>query len=188
MTNNLNDFINNLCTIQSIKQQNMEKFLNLNNIKFKKSQYNFFFEFENYTFIIINNPNHYYSNINFYNLILPEIKPNNFIGIAYWKEPSSETTLFSPKLICKLFAFLKHYKSFCFKDLNLENIYFSKKYNQFFFKTIPDYINIQNFPYQNSLSFNPRNILENQPLFSYKNNNISYIEFIDFKITCPLNK
>ena len=178
MKDNLNIFIEGLKESHSRGPRNIRNFLSFKDINFKESKYNFFFNYNNYNFIIIIEFGDYFNEELLYQAIIPRKKNKCLEDIIYWEEPLNKATLYNPKILYELFKFLKIFDDVFFEKLTLENLYFSKKYNQFLFKTFPEYIEIEDSFYESGLTFIPRNILKNKDLFSYQNKNISYRDFI----------
>ncbi|WP_407535765.1 hypothetical protein [Cetobacterium somerae] len=91
---------------------------------------------------------------------------NSIIGIC-WKDEEEKINLRNPSILFKLFQKLInfHMCNIVFKNLNIENFYFSKALDQWIIKKPDDFIikgNLQNL----GLSYSPKNILENSSLYS----------------------
>lgn len=172
--NTTNDFFYQLNYFYNLNK--IEYFLNFKNIKFKKSNLNIFFEFNNLNFIILLNRNNFIQNNSLSNLILNNKVSYISNNIFYWEDSTTEFNFYTLDQIKDLFEFLHFSKNFCFENLTLDNIYFSKKFKRFFFKTIPNHINVEYLLNTNILTFNPKNILEDKSLFEFQNKKISYSE------------
>ncbi|MGL4865758.1 MAG: hypothetical protein ACRC4T_21890 [Cetobacterium sp.] len=91
---------------------------------------------------------------------------NSIIGIC-WEENEEKVNLRNPLTLFKLFQKLIgfHNSGIVFKNLNIENFYFSKVLNQWIIKKPNDFLikgNLSNL----GLFYSPKNILENSFLYS----------------------
>lgn len=91
---------------------------------------------------------------------------NSIIGIC-WEDEEEKINLRNPSILFKLFQKLInfHICNIVFKNLNIENFYFSKVLNQWIIKNPDDFIikgNLRSL----GLSYSPKNILENSSLYS----------------------
>lgn len=91
---------------------------------------------------------------------------NSIIGIC-WKDEEEKINLRNPSILFKLFQKLInfHMCNIVFKNLNIENFYFSKALDQWIIKKPNDFIIKENL-HNLGLSYSPKNILENSFLYS----------------------
>lgn len=103
----------------------------------------------------------------------------NNLPLIYWQDEEIEYDLLDTNTLYILFESLVSYKNYIFKDLCLEDIYFSKIYGRFFIKNFENFVPVPwlNIP---PLQYEPQNILNSKGLFKYGNTEINFNEALSF--------
>lgn len=96
---------------------------------------------------------------------------------VYWIDEEEEYNLLDSKTLHLLLSSLYEYKEWMFKDLTLDDMYFSKQYKCFFIK---DFRNIAPLKknYLPLLKYTPINILHYKDLFTLGENTVNFEEYL----------
>ena len=158
--------LNNVGSLCNFLNKGGVKFTNENGfISFKYKSFFFMFHTGNLSSYDLEN----FLKVNFGNsvYITSTLHPlNSIIGIC-WEDNEEKVNLRNPLTLFKLFQKLIdfHKSGIVFKNLNIENFYFSKVLNQLIIKKPNDFI-IKGSLSNLGLSYSPKNILENSSLYS----------------------
>lgn len=96
----------------------------------------------------------------------------------YWKDTEEEYNLLDSEVVYLLFSNLYEYKDWMFKDITLDDLYFSKDNQRFFIKNFRGIVPFKKLCLFN-LKYKPSNILYNKDLFILEKDPISYDEALE---------
>lgn len=96
----------------------------------------------------------------------------------YWKDTEEEYNLLDSEIVYLLFSNLYQYKDWMFKDITLDDLYFSKDSQRFFIKNFRGIVPFKKLCLFN-LKYRPSNILYNKDLFILEKDPISYNEALE---------
>lgn len=107
-----------------------------------------------------------------------------YFSLLTWEDEEyvGEINYLNSSILYKLFSDLGVFKNFLFEKLDLNDIYYSKKYQRFLIKKYSDFLNIKKLNIDHEyLSYNPKNILIGKTPFLYLEKPLEYSEALNLK-------
>lgn len=161
--------------------KNSEIILKNYNIEYTSNDYIISFKLNNYfckLSKIENNPAIKYFLKNKFDLNITSILIEK-IAMVYWEDEETEFNLLNINTLYNLFKSLYKYSDYIFEDLTLDDLYFSKNYNQFIIKNFKRIIPVSSSKFS-TLKYAPENILSNNSLFVLGEQPASFEDLLQF--------